>query len=411
MSKSTYQAEIRAVDKTSGAFDSIKKRAAATGASIRQMLGGALATAGVYLGLKQIIDGINELGRLSDIATRTGTSVDELTRATAAFNALGVQMSAEKFARAMDYMQKATGETGLEGFKKTIKSISDLESETDRAQAAMAVFGRSGMEFMPLINAADEGVDALSGVIDAMSGIPQSAADAGDAASDALGFAANSVKSVWLQGLGAVIGWFDNEYVGGVREASLKAGNAFEYYAKTSVAKAISWYQKVREYLKRFGEAVGTFVGTVFEGGSFGEAWDAAGAAYDQAVQEYEDAAAEIDRTEAERTDRFKKYYDDKNIDVEKFARNYQKATSSLAKRREREARRADEAAIVKQTKISNELIMGGNAAAKLGVLGPTFQIETKKQTSILEKIAKNTEKTAAHTSEISGQDDLGVID
>lgn len=411
MSKSTYQAEIRAVDKTSGAFDSIKNRAAATGASIRQMLGGALAAAGVYLGSKQIIDGINELGRLQDIAMRTGTSVDELTKATAAFNALGVQMSTEKFAKAMDYMQKATGENGLDGFKKTIKAISDLESETDRAQAAMTVFGRAGMEFMPLINAADEGVDALSGVIDAMSGIPQSAADAGDAASDALGFAANSVKSVWLQGLGTVIGWFDNEYVGGVREASLKAGNAFEYYAKVGVAKAISWYRKVQEYLKRFGDAVGSFIGTLYAGGSFDEAWDAAGAAYDQAVQEYEDAAAEIDKKEAERTDRFKKYYDERNVAVEKFARNYQKATSSLAKRREREARRADEAALGKQTKVSNELIMGGNAAAKLGILGPTLQNETKKQTSILEKIAKNTEKTADNTAEISGQDDLEVID
>lgn len=410
MSKSTYQAEIRAVDKTSGAFDSIKNRAAATGASIRSMLGGALAAAGVYLGSKQIIDGINELGRLQDIAMRTGTSVDELTKSTAAFNALGVQMSAEKFAKAMDYMQKATGETGLEGFKKTIKSISDLESETDRAQAAMAVFGRAGMEFMPLINAADEGVDALSGVIDAMPGIPQSAADAGDAAADALGFAANAVKSVWLQGIGAVVGWFDNEYTGGVREASLRAGNYFSYYAKVSVSKAVTWYKKAQEYLKRFGEAVGTFVGTYMEGGSFGEAWDAAGAAYDQAVLEYEDAAAELDKKEEERHERFKRRFEEDEIAVQKFARNYAKATSTLAKRREREAKRAEETSLGKATKISNELIMGGNAAAKLGVLGPTLQNETKKQTSILEKIAKNTEKTADHTAELSGEEDLEVI-
>lgn len=51
--------------------------------------------------------------------------------------------------------------------------------------------------------------------------------------------------------------------------------------------------------------------------------------------------------------------------------------------------------------RIVNDLIMGGsNAATRLQILGPTLQNETKKQTSILEKIAQNTEKTADNTEE-----------
>ena len=405
MSRSTHQFEIKGVDKSAGAFGSIKGRAAATSAQIRSMVGGALAAAGAYLGFRSIKAGVDELGHLSDIAQKTSTYVGELTRTAAAMSALGIQnMGVDQLAKAFDYMAKSTGRTGMEGFYQTIDELGKIPSVAERGQAAIQVFGRSGMEFMPLINAADESVNALATVVAAMPAIPQSAADAGDAMSDAMGFAAKQVKSIWLQGLGAICGWFDNEYKGGVREASLQAGNYMEYYAKMAVTKCLAWYQKVQEYLKRFGDYVGAFVGSLMGGGGFGDAVEMASQAWDQALRQYDDVAAEIDEREAARTERFKREFEERAIAIEKFQGAYDKAAISIAKRKD--------IAGGSRTRISNDLVLGGsNAATRMQILGPTLQSESKKQTAILERIADNTEKTADNTEETASAEPLGVIE
>ena len=52
---------------------------------------------------------------------------------------------------------------------------------------------------------------------------------------------------------------------------------------------------------------------------------------------------------------------------------------------------------------IRNTLILAGSIdERRLLAFGPQYQNETKKQTGILEKIAKNTEKTADEVSDIS---------
>ena len=72
----------------------------------------------------------------------------------------------------------------------------------------------------------------------------------------------------------------------------------------------------------------------------------------------------------------------------------------------------ARELDVARQTRISNDLILGGsNAATRLQILGPSLQSETKKQTSILERIAANTEKTADNTEEHANSETMGVID
>ena len=411
MSKSTHQFEIKGVDKSAGAFGSIKNRAAATSTQIRSMVGGALGALGAYFTFRSIKGGIDELGHLSDIAQKTNTSVGDLTQTAAAMNALGIQnMGVDQLGKAFDYMAKATGRSGMEGFYKTVEELGQIPDVAERGQAAMKIFGRSGMEFMPLLNAADNSVEALQTVIDAMPQIPEAAANSGDAVSDAMGFAANQIKSIWLQGLGAICGWFDNEYKGGVLEASLKAGNYMEYYAKTSAAKCIMWYRKVQEYLKRFGDSIGAFIGTKLAGGSWSEAWNSAGEAYKQAALEYEDVAKDLEEQERERTERFKRNFEERKIAIEKFQGAYDKAAVKLQKRKELNGRAAEDMA--RQTKISNDLIMGGsNAATRLQLLGPTLQSETKKQTAILEKIAANTEKTADNTEETGSSENVGVID
>lgn len=414
MSKSTHQFEIRGVDKSAGAFGSIKNRAAVTSAQIRSMVGGAIGALGAYFTFSSIKGGIDELGHLSDVAQRTSTSVDELTQTAAAMSAIGVNMGVDQLAKAFDYMAKSTGRSGMAGFYQTIDELGKVDDVSKRAQAAMQAFGRSGMEFMPLINAADTSVEALKTVVDAMPKIPQAAADAGDAMSDAMGFAANQAKSIWLQGLGAICGWFDNEYKGGVREASLSAGNYLEYYTKVAVAKCITWYKKLQNGLKVWGDAIGAFVGAAYvkitEGGSWDDVWNLTTQAFSQSLDEYEDESKRLDEIEAERTERFKRNFDERKIAIEKFQGAYNKAAVSIEGRK---AMGADaEADVGRQTRISNDLVMAGsNAAMRMQILGPTLQSESKKQTALLERIATNTEKTADNTEESTTSESMGVID
>jgi len=406
MSQSTHQIAVKAADQTGAAFKSIKGRAVSTGAQIRSALGGAIAAAGAYMGFSAIKGGIDTLGHLSDVAMKTSTSVDELTKTANAMGALGIQnMSVEQLAKSFDYMQKTTGRTGMAGFYETIKEIGKIPDTALRGQEAMKIFGRSGMEFIPLINAADETTAALETVINAMPGIPQSAADAGDAASDAMGFAANQVKSIWLQGLGFLSNFLNNDYTGDVRTAALAAGNYLEYYTKLAVAKCITWYKKLQNGLQVFGETIGTFVGTIAGGGSIGQAFDAAGDAWGQALDEYAEKAKELDKIEEERTARFQKNYEDRAVAVEHFADAYNKAAISTTQRKQREEKKAaelDMSSAAKAPRISNEMMLAGsNQALRTSLLGPELQSETKKQTKILEKIAENTKKETTDEVEV----------
>lgn len=409
MSRSTHQFEVKGVDKSAGAFGSIKNRAAATSAQIRSMVGGALGALSAYFTFRSIKGGIDELGHLSDVAQKTSTNVGELTQTAAAMSALGVQnMGVDQLGKAFDYMAKTTGRSGMEGFYQTVAELGQIPDVSKRAQAAMQIFGRSGMEFMPLLNAADNSVEALQTVVNAMPKIPQAAANSGDAIGDAMGFAANQIKSIWLQGLGTISGWFDNEYKGGVREASLQAGNFLEYYTKVAVSKCITWYKKLQNGLKAWGEGIGAFLGGAYEkmfgtGGSWGDVWKQTTAAFNQGLDEYAEEAKKLDEVEAQRTARFKRDYEDRKIAIEKFQGAYDKAAVSIAKRKELDG--ADAEDLARQTKISNDLILGGtNAATRLQLLGPTLQSETKKQTALLERIATNTEKTADNTEESASE-------
>ena len=403
MSKATHQFEIRGVDKSAGAFASVKAKAAATGAQIKSMVGGAIAAAGAYLGFQAIKGGIDELGRLSNVAQKANVSVDALTSATAAFGALGVQMNADSFAKSMSLLAKNTGRTGMEGFYQTIAEIGKIPDVSKRAEAAMKVFGKSGLEFMPLINAADEGVDALRTVVAAMPKVSQAAANAGDGAADAMGFAANEVKSLWLEGLGFLANKLNNDYTGDVRTAALTAGNALTYWTKLAVAKCITYWEKLKQAGRSFGEVFGAVIGATSEklfgsGGSWSDVWKEITNSYDRAMQEYDDRAEELEKVEEERAARFQKNYEDRARAIKHFADNYNKAAVSIDARKKKDAASAE---LGKMTKISNDLVMGGsNAALKMQILGPTYQSEQKKQTSLLEKIAANTEQTADNTEE-----------
>lgn len=234
MSSSTHQIKVKANDQTAGAFASIQKRAAAAGINIRKMLGGALVAAGGYLGVKAFAGGVDTLGRMSDVAMKASTGVDELTKASAALSVLGIQgMGIDRIAQAFAMMAKNTGRTGLAGFYETINELGKISDIGKRSEAAMKVFGRAGIEFMPLINAAKDGTAALQTLISAMPRVSQAAADAGDKLSDAKFIGVEGFRNLWLEAIGKISGTIDKQFKGGVREAALDGVAWMNYFAKT----------------------------------------------------------------------------------------------------------------------------------------------------------------------------------
>lgn len=407
MSKSTHQIAVKGVDQTAGAFNSIQKRAAAASGKLRGMLGGALAAAGSYLGLRAIKGGMDELGHLSDLALKTSTSIDELTATTEAFNVLGIQnMSMENLAKAFDYMQKTTGRSGLDGLLRTIEEIGKIEDAAERGQMAMKIFGRSGMEFMPLINAASNGTQALEDVIAAMPRVSQSAADAGDGVADAFDFMAKEAKSIWLQGLGHIAGWMNNEYPGGVRQGALAACNYMTYYAKLGADRTIAAYRKVSGFWKWFWNTTGAYLGAKFAGASWKEALDIAVDEYLASEREYVDLVDELDTRSEGRRERWKAEFDRRDIVIRKYDRQQTAAAVSTSSRQTAARKVLDAVSVNDNSKdiektvdIRNELILGGsNDSLRAAMMGPQLQSESKKQTEYLKKIADNTRNIDENT-------------
>lgn len=395
---------VKGVDKTGAAFNSIKARAKVTGLQVRSMLGGALAAAGAYLGLRSIKGGIDELGHLSDIAMKTSTSVDELTKTVTALNVLGIQnMGVEQLAKSFDYLQKTTGRSGMQGFLDTIGELGKISDTAERAQAAMKVFGRSGMEFMPLINAANTSTEALTNVINAMPQIPQSAADAGDDAADAMKIIAEGAHSIWLQGIGAICGLFSKNFEGGIRQAAASAAAWMEYYAKVSVLAWKTVPIRIKSWIDSTAGAIGGFFSSAFQlknpfkGAA--EAWNY--------WQDFADMKTEEIMRPAEV---WAEQYATKRLAIEKMKVTVKKAAISTADRVRLDGAKGED--VFSPKRISNELLMGGsNAVTKLQILGPTLQSESKKQTGLLEKIATNTERTADNTKSDDPNDKVEVLD
>lgn len=413
MSSSTHQIAVKAQDKTAGAFASIQSRATAASARLRSVLGGALAAAGAYMGFRSVMEGINNLGHLSDVAQKTSTSVDELTRAGTALNILGIQnMNVEQLAKSFDYMQKTTGRSGMDGFYQTIREIGKIPDAAERGQAAMAVFGRSGMEFMPLINAADKSANALKDVIDVMPGIPQSAADAGDDAADAMVIMSDNVKNIWQMGIGTIVGWFGKNYEGGIRSAALNASNSMILYAKIAVQTALQYYRKFSGFFEKVGGWVGTFAGTMMAGGGIGEAFKAANEDWRETAKAQDVVEEALEKRDRERRERWGAEWEERRAKISRFAKSYNNAVRTT---RDRSLLDGEdplaENAVAKATKFTNELVMGGShRASQLAAMGPQMTNEIKKQTGILEKIRVNTQKTEEHVRDTGKSMDMEVL-
>ncbi|MBQ1429576.1 MAG: hypothetical protein IIZ06_07895 [Kiritimatiellae bacterium] len=438
MSKSTHQVAIKGVDQTAGAFNSIAARAKATGAQIRSIMGGAIAAAGAYLSVRAVKEAVAELGKLDDIAGKTGTNVEELTQAVNGLQIIGISTSVDSLAKSLMLMQKNTGRSGMAGFYETIEELGKIPDVAERSKQAMAIFGRSGLELMPIVNAAREGTDAIKGVIGAMPGIPAAAAKAGDDANDAWSIVCAEFHSLWLQTVGAVLRFFGADMGNGMRQAAAEGMAQFEFGIKTgfvSVKMALAQiWRYTAGYIQQFLTAIGNAMGhqflamkegfiDLFSGKSLKEIHDkqmwlakeGAKAVRDGWVgtgEKLDQELRDLDEENQKRVDAWMKRRDEKMEAASKLGLNYRKVSEAMSAPDAPGGNNATPAnvaeAVSRAVRVSNSLIMGGsNAERRLSVLGPTYQNEQKKQTELLKTIAKNTEKTAENTD---GGEDLQVL-
>jgi hypothetical protein len=299
----------------------------------------------------------------------------------------GLNVSAESLVKAMQYMQKNTGKQGEGGFFEITKQIAAIPDAAQRAQAAVQVFGRSGLELLPLVNNGEAAIEKFQKLQSIMPGVSTAAANAGDAANDALTIFGKGAQAIMLKAVGKICALWGDEFPGGVRAGALNAINWLETFFKKA-------YAYINKYSADLG-ALGGLVADFFTQGPE-QAWKVYEGTIDAAQRDFDNTIKAADESRAKYVDTLKE------MSVDDLANPFGKVGGAAA------AGESFGAAAAKR--ISNALIAGGsNQANKLAILGPQYQNETKKQTSLLEKIAKNTQKTAENTEE--GGDNLAATD
>ena len=189
---SKYQSELEKARRQLGKFDSdVSKIAAKVGKAVGA--GIAAAATGVAFAVKQSLDAADELGNLSE---KVGASVEELSKlqyaaklsdvsaeqlqqgliklsksatqaaagtgdALTAFQALGVEL------KKSDGTLKSTDEL----FTDVAQAFSTFEDGPEKAAAAMAIFGKSGAELIPLLNQGKQGITAFGKELEKLGGV------------------------------------------------------------------------------------------------------------------------------------------------------------------------------------------------------------------------------------------------
>lgn len=399
MSTSKHQIQVKATDQTAGAFNSIKNRAGATGAQISRMMQGVIGAAAGYLSFRAIKGGIDELGKLSDVAMKANVSVEELTKGVKAMEIMGIQnASVNSLARAFTYMEKNTGRTGLRGFYQTLEELAQIPDLAKRNQEAMRIFSEDGLNFGPLINGAKEGADALRQVIDAMPGISQAAADAGDAASDSLNLIWTTFRNQFLEGLGGLMQIVGEDLPGGMRESAALAGDYIVAGIQKGCIKAVQWITNLTlsafNKIAWLGDAIDNYIRT---SDSWGESMRYADGQYDLRAASYSGMVSSLDAITAEIDAR----YEQRKKEIKGFQAALDKA-AQIGGGATGAALAGGASGTAAAKMISNALYEAGTAAAvKLTMLGPKTEAVQKKQLKVLEQIEKNTEKKSETEIEV----------
>lgn len=253
-------------------------------------------------------------GELSDLAARTGISVRSLITLRQAFNDAGV--GADQVGGTINRLQKSIYEAATAGgaandalsdmglssialaklapedqFTQVATAISKIENPAQRSAAAMAIFGKSGAELLPLfadggaLDAARTALGALPEVLSRNAGLLDSISDRFDRLGlkatqlfagifDELGGAVDSflakIESIDLTGLGQSIGAWVNIAIKSFQEGNLpywigltiRAGTEVgEKAFKDLVQKAINFFTD-----QQMANAIGNFSMTLVTG-------------------------------------------------------------------------------------------------------------------------------------------------
>lgn len=393
MSQSTHKIAITGADKTGSAFESIQARAIAAGRKISSAVGGAIAAAGAYLSFRSVKGAIDELGGLSDMAMKAETSVEALTKTSLALQVAGLNLPVEALTRSFQYLAKTSGDGSMANFYKVLDSIARIEDPAKRGAELMRNFGRSSLELLPLIEGGEEAVQKMRTLAEVMPGVSDAAAAAGDSAADSLKIMGTGAHNLFLKVVGNIVEMWSKDFPGGIRAGALAAMNWLETFAHKAKAAIAMSMSKVMAY--------GAWV------------FDAATVGVDTAnkvLQGTLDAADEDFQKRMEKADEQRSEYIMKlktlNVDDLAGALGGRQIAAAIARSGGATATDFGGAS----TRLNNALMMANsNEALKLTMLGPQVN-EAKKQTKLLEDIAKNTEKTAdgVESSEYT-ETDLGA--
>ena len=391
MSKSAHQMAVTGVDLTAKTFQSIQARAIATGRRISSIMGGAIAAAGAYLSFRTIKGGIDELGKLSDLAMKSGTSVDALTKSALAFQVAGLNLPVESLAKSFQYLKKQTGEGGIDNFYKVAQSIAAIEDPAKRGAELVKNFGRAGLELQPLIDGDADAIEKMRTLTDIMPGVSQAAADAGDAAADSLKMFGTGAQNLMLRAVGKIISLWADDFPGGIRAGALSAYNYLETFLKKAYATISKWGTNIMASFAWWGDL-------------FSNGYDSANqifaATTNMSEAEYNARMAAADKARADYLEKLK------TLNVDDLAGALGGGGKSAAPLAEEIGTTAAKAA----HRVTNQLMMGGSSAAnRLALLGPEYQNESKKQTSLLKEIAANTKKAADSEGDTLTVTDLGT--
>lgn len=446
MSSSTHQIKIKAVDKTTGAFSSISKRASSAASSVKGILGGALAAAGSYLGVKAISGQVTEMSKLADTAKRAKVSVSDLTKLQTGLEIGGIGLSTEQLAKAMQDMTKNTGQTGINGFFRVLKKISDLPDPAERLKAANSVFGEIGNNLMPLIDNMDIAGDQLRNVMDNVNGIPDEITDASKRIKTGFDLIEDKVKGALLNGFVNILkttGLFNQ----GFEQGMLDLFTDLVFGVKIAIEEIKNAWEKLQSKSSRKGEFIGDFAGTYYynrkEGlkniwrgindgikkGNFlstpyvaagkllkwsswdwmfdiNKAWKNAKYQNDISQEAYENYGYHREMQYEQQLQALAKLREEEKKrnrelieSLEKLRGKTQEDSNGKnqknTKEKEKEKEKEKKNNISNAKQISNSLILSGSAQAlKMSILGPQALTnkELKKQTELLQKINKNTE-------------------
>lgn len=452
MSRSSHQIAVSGVDLTKKTFDSIQARAIATGRRISSAVGGAIAAAGAYLSFRSIKGGIDELGALSDMAMKAGTSVETLTQTSLAFQVAGLNLPVETLAKSFQYLKKETGDGGMDNFYKVASSIASIKDPAERGAALVRNFGRAGMELQPLIDGGEEAIRKMQLLTEVMPGVSQAAADAGDQAADSLAILGKGAHDLFLNVVGNIIGMWAEDFPGGMRAGALSAINWLDTFARQ--AKAV---------IALIGGKIGAFGGLIIDG--FVPAMKVLGATFTKvftipvkliagiqtsiisvialvydavtkgpkaALDNFKGTMAAMgkdlwkDVTDTSAfsgpVDELKQAFDVFTGTLDAADKDFQGRMAAADERREaylaklrqldvddlanalggkgRNGKGGGGSGAASAARVVNSLILGGtNNAMKLSMLGPQIS-EQKKTNELLQKVVDNTAKTAENTEE-----------